>query len=111
MRGGRSRGSARGVTEVFRIADAFVDDLCDLDPFTATDLGIPGHDDQVTDYSPDGVAARVDLARGTLRAVDAAAIEGDADRIAAAVLRDRLGAELEGYEAGAPWRQLAHFGL
>ena len=97
------------MTEVFRIADSYVDDLCRLDPFTASYLGIPGHDDEVTDYSPDGVAARVDLARGALRAIDAAAIEGDPDRIAAAVIRDRLGAELEGYEAGAPWRQLSNF--
>ena len=55
------------LTEVFRLADSYVDELCALDPFTATGLGIPGHDDEVTDYSPDGVEARVDLDRRTLR--------------------------------------------
>jgi uncharacterized protein (DUF885 family) len=97
------------VTEVFRLADSYVDGLCVLDPFTATDLGMPGHDDEVTDFSPDGVEARVDLARQTLRALDQAAIESDDDRIAAAVMRDRLDAELEGYAAGGPWRQLSNF--
>jgi len=97
------------VTEVFRLADSYVDELCALDPFTATYLGTSGHDDEVTDYSPDGVEARVDLARITLRALVDAAIESDADRIAAAVLRDRLDAEVEAYGAGAPWRQLSNF--
>jgi uncharacterized protein (DUF885 family) len=97
------------VTEVFRLADQYVDELCAIDPFTATDLGISGHDDEVTDYSPDGVDAQVDLARKTLRDLDRAPIENDADRIAAAVMRDRLDADLEGYRAGAPWRQLSNF--
>ena len=97
------------MTEVFRLADSYVDELCVLDPFTATDLGIPGHDDEVTDYSPDGVESRVDLARRTLRALGQATVESDADRIAAAVVRDRLEAELDGHRAGAPWRQLSNF--
>ena len=97
------------MTEVFRLADTYVDELCALDPFTATDLGLPGHDDEVTDFSPEGVDARADLARRTIRALDSAAVENDADRIAAAVMRDRLDAELEGYQAGAPWRQLSNF--
>ena len=59
------------MTEVFRLADAYVDELCALDPFSATALGIPGHDDDVTDFSPDGVEAHVDLERRTLRALDA----------------------------------------
>ena len=54
------------MTEVFRLADSYVDELAVLDPFTATDLGIPGHDDEVTDYSPDGVESRADLARRRL---------------------------------------------
>jgi uncharacterized protein (DUF885 family) len=97
------------MTEVFQLADSYVDELCVLDPFTATDLGIPGHDDEVTDYSPDGVDAIVDLARRTLRSLDQATVENDADRIAAAVMRDRLEAELEGYQVGSPWRQLSNF--
>ncbi|MDT5186174.1 MAG: hypothetical protein QOI29_4332, partial [Mycobacterium sp.] len=33
-------------------------------------MGIIGHDDDVTDYSPDGVGARVDAARSALRDLD-----------------------------------------
>ena len=97
------------MTEVFVLADTYVAALCVLAPFTATYLGRPGHNDQVTDYSPDGGDARGDLDRRTLRALDDARIENDADRIAAAVMRDRLDADLEGYQAGAPWRQLSAF--
>ena len=97
------------MTEVFRLSDAYVEELCALDPYTATAFGMPGHADEVTDYSPDGIEARVDLDRRTLRALDRASIEGEADRIAAAVMRDRLDAALEGYRAGAPWRQLSIF--
>jgi uncharacterized protein (DUF885 family) len=97
------------VTEVFHLADAFVDELCTLDPFTATALGIPGHDDQVTDYSPDGVDSRVDHARRTLRDLDRVHVENDADRIAVAVMRERLDVEVEGYQTGAGWRQLSNF--
>ncbi|MGA7987495.1 MAG: DUF885 domain-containing protein [Candidatus Dormiibacterota bacterium] len=97
------------MTEIFRIADSYVGALCRLDPFTATAIGEPGYDDQVTNYSPDGVDARTDLARQTLRTLDAAKPENDADRIAAAVMRDRIEVMLEGYEAGNPWRQLSNF--
>ena len=97
------------MTAVFSLADAYVEELCALDPFAATALGMPGHDDEITDFSPDGVEAHADLDRRTRRALDAAAIENDADRIAAAVMTDRLEAQLEGYEAGAPWRRLSAF--
>ncbi len=109
MRWSRSRRNLALVTAVFHLSDSYVEDLCGLDPFAASAIGEPGYDDQVTDYSPDGVEARVDLARTTLRALDAAEPENDADRIAAAVLRDRLEVMLEGHAAGNPWRQLSNF--
>ena len=34
------------MTEVFVLADTYVDELCVLDPFAATYLGRPGHNDQ-----------------------------------------------------------------
>src|ERR1700722_8876915 len=97
------------MTQVFDLSDTFVAELCALDPFLATGIGEPGHDDEVTDYSPDGVERRVDLARATLRKLEAAPIENDDDRIAAAVLRDRLSMEVEGFEAGHAWKQLSNF--
>jgi uncharacterized protein (DUF885 family) len=97
------------VTEVFGLSDSYVAELCALDPFAATAIGVPGHDDEVTDYSPDGVEAEVGLARRTLQALDRAALYSDADRIAVAVMRDRMEVHIEGFEAGHPWRQLAAF--
>jgi uncharacterized protein (DUF885 family) len=97
------------VTEVFRLADSYVDELCALDPFAATALGIPGHDADVTDFSPNGVEAHVDLERRTRRALADTPVENDADRIAVAVMADRMAVGLEGYEVGAPWRQLSAF--
>jgi uncharacterized protein (DUF885 family) len=96
------------MTQVFDLSDAFVVELCALDPFLATLIGEPGHDDDVTDFSPDGVEARVELARATLRKLDAAAVVNDDDRIAAAVLRDRLTVQIEGFDAGLAWRQLSN---
>ncbi|HUZ69620.1 MAG TPA: DUF885 domain-containing protein [Candidatus Saccharimonadales bacterium] len=97
------------MTQVFELSDAFVGQLSVLDPFLATGIGERGHDDEVTDYSPDGVAQRVDLARATLRRLEAATEENDDDRIAAAVLRDRLTVQIESFESGHAWRQLSNF--
>ena len=96
------------MSQVFDLADAYLDGVCDLNPVEATIIGVPGHDDEVTDYSPDGAGARLALARSTLSELDGAAIGSDADRLAAAVLRDRLAVVVEGFDAGAPWRQLSN---
>jgi uncharacterized protein (DUF885 family) len=97
------------VTEVFGLSDSYIDELCALDPFAATALGIPGHDEDVTDFSPDGVEAQVEHDRRMLRSLAATPIENEADRIAVAVMSDRMAVGLEGYEVGAPWRQLSAF--
>ena len=96
------------MSEVFALADAYVDRFCALDPVTATTIGVPGHDDEMTDYSPGGVGARIALARSTLSELEGTTPSSDADRIAAAVLRDRLEVAVEGFEAGAPWRHLSN---
>ena len=44
------------------VAERYLDTFASLDPCAATKMGIVGHDDHVTDYIPDGVAARVDAA-------------------------------------------------
>src|SRR3954463_6866460 len=43
--------------------DQFVEEYAALDPITATFAGISGHDHELPDLSPDGFAAREDLAR------------------------------------------------
>jgi uncharacterized protein (DUF885 family) len=88
------------VTRIDDLANAFVDDLCALDPITATYVGVAGFDDRLTDYSPEGVARRVDLVRSVLAQLDEIEPETDNDRVCAAAMRERLGLEIELYEAG-----------
>ncbi len=83
-----------------QIADRYVDAFAALDPCAATYLGIPGHDAEMTDYSPDGFAARTDLARKVLREVAAVPDSEEDGRIARALLTERLSREVELAEAG-----------
>jgi uncharacterized protein (DUF885 family) len=87
------------VSEVFDIADHYCDQLGALDPCSATYAGIPGHDHEMTDYSPAGVAGRVDLVRATLEALATATHETADDRLAASVMTERCSLDLEQYEA------------
>lgn len=81
-------------TAVDRIADAYVDALCALDPVVATEIGVPGHDRALPDLSPGGLAEVSALRRRTLvalDAVDAAQATTDAtDRVTVVALRDSL---------------------
>jgi uncharacterized protein (DUF885 family) len=85
---------------VHRIADSYVDDYVRLAPTTATALGISGHDDQLPDLSPEGCAARAELARRALRAAEAVEPVDERERVARAVFTERLGIEVETYDAG-----------
>jgi len=87
-------------TPVHRICDSYVDDYVRLQPTVATELGIPGYDDLLPDLSPDGCAARADLARAALRAVGDVEPADDSERDAKAVFTERLGLEVELYDAG-----------
>ncbi|NNH24656.1 DUF885 family protein, partial [Pseudokineococcus marinus] len=85
------------------LADAHVDAYAALDPVAATGMGAPGHDDEMTDYSPAGDAARADLARRTLAALEAlpaGAVRDDVDAVTVAAMRERLGLEVEMADAG-----------
>jgi uncharacterized protein (DUF885 family) len=63
-------------------------------------MGILGHDDDITDYSPDGVAARVDAARSALRELDGVAAVDEVDHVTIAAMCERLGLQIELHEAG-----------
>ncbi|WP_238332339.1 DUF885 domain-containing protein [Kribbella jejuensis] len=77
-----------------------------LDPIGATELGIAGHDHELPDFTPAGFAARIDLTRQSL--AEARAIEPGSPReeVAKDAFVERLGLELERYEAGVPQHQL-----
>lgn len=85
---------------VHQICDTYVDDYAAADPVAATQLGVSGHDDQLTDYSPEGHAARAALARRALREIEAAEPADDGERVAKAVFTERVGLDVEIHEAG-----------
>ncbi|HVV08686.1 DUF885 domain-containing protein [Amycolatopsis sp.] len=88
------------MASVHEICDQYVDDFAAAHPVAATEIGIPGHDDQLTDYSPEGHAARASLARRALAAVQAAEPSDASERAAKAVFAERVGLDIEIYEAG-----------
>ncbi len=81
------------------IADAYVDDYCALDPVTATDLGVPGHEDRLTDLSPDGFAAREALVRRALADATGASPADEREQVAKDAFLERLGLSEEMYDA------------
>ncbi len=87
----------RGVHE---ISDRYVQDLAKLDPITATVLGIPGHDEELTDYSGEGHRARAELARRALAEMRAAEPADDSEEVARSVFCERVGLDVELHDAG-----------
>src|SRR5262249_52408967 len=71
------------------------------DPIEATLLGLQGEGDRLTDYSPDGYAARAELRRRTLDALAAVPPADDGDRVTLAAMRERLGLAVELHEQRA----------
>lgn len=82
------------------VAERYLEVLAVLDPCAATELGVVGHDDDITDYSPDGVAARIDVARSTLHELERTTPVDDIDRVTIAAMRERLGLQIELHDAG-----------
>lgn len=93
-------------SEVFSIAGHYIDAMAALDPFSATGMGVPGHDHEVTDFSPEAQAERAALSRSTLATLAASRLSGHDDEVAAGVMRDALLGDLERYEAGDQYFEL-----
>jgi uncharacterized protein (DUF885 family) len=108
------------------LADGYLDALTALDPILATHLGSAQGGDRMPDWSPEGIAAEADLARGTLAALSraeaveaaltqAGAVAGDAassdlERRCGRLLRERLEAGLALEAAGDRLRALNSLG-
>ena len=85
---------------VGELADRYVEEMAALDPCAAAEMGVAGHDAELTDYGPDGVASRAALLRGTLSQLGPAPEATAAEPFEVTVMRERLGAELALYDAG-----------
>src|SRR5690606_33695771 len=79
--------------------DRYIDEWAALDPLAATRMGVPGYEDQMPDLSPEGMAQVDALIRRTLLELADAPIETDRDRIAKALMDDRLGVARERFDA------------
>ncbi|MGV1008735.1 MAG: DUF885 domain-containing protein [Dermatophilaceae bacterium] len=92
--------ATRHATEVDQIADDFLAASVDLSPMEATYLGIPGHDEDIDDLSPAGIAAHSDLRHATLAKLADAVPTDDVDKVTIAAMRERLGVAEQMYAAG-----------
>ncbi len=89
-----------------QVADAYVDDLIALDPITGTYLGDAASSTRLPDLSPEGTRQLADLARTTLRRLDAAeqvpGADSEHERRCGRLLRERLTAQLAVIDADEP---------
>jgi len=90
-----SPATGRTPSALDALADSYVDRLAAADPFLSTQLGIVGHDAEVTDYSPAAEQARHDLSRELLSAIAEVPDTDGVDAVTRAALQERLGLELE----------------
>ena len=88
------------MASVDEIADSYVEDWAKLEPNGATFAGVPGHDDRLSDLSPEGYAARAELDRRTLAALDACEPADERQRVAQEAMTERVGLSLALYDAG-----------
>lgn len=82
------------------IADAYLTTMCELDPLAATSMGVPGYDHLTTDLSPAGIAARAEAGRAVLAELTGAEPADATDEVTLAAMRERVGLEIELFEAG-----------
>ena len=92
---------------VDRLADRYVDAWAALDPLGATEVGIAGHDHELTDFSPEGYAARHELVTRTLAALDQMPTASPREQVAKAAMQERLGLDNERHQAGLVDRDLS----
>lgn len=93
-------------TPIADLADRYVERTAALDPVAATFEGLPGHDDELTDYSPDAVTERLEHDQATLRELARLTPADEGDRVGGEVLRRSLETGIEVVESGEPLRAL-----
>jgi len=94
------------MSRVDEISDRYVERFAALHPVGATMRGITGHDDRMTDYSPDGIDERSQVDGVTLAELLAVAPATRRDRVAVGVMTEQLERNLELADAGEHFRTL-----
>ena len=95
------------MSQVFDIADRYVERVAEMSPFSATYMSVPGHDHQMNDFSPEASEAEAQLDRDTLAELESAPVENDRDRIARDAMRDSLRLGLDRHDANERFRNLS----
>jgi uncharacterized protein (DUF885 family) len=90
----------RQPTAVDAVAEEHFEAVVAASPIEATYLGVPGHDTELDDLSPDGYAHEAELARRALDRLARVEPVDDVDRVTVAAMRERLGLTVEAHEAG-----------
>lgn len=99
-------GEGSHLSDAFSVAAAHVASHVELDPCAAIIMGVRDTSTSLTDYSPEGHAARAELARTTIATLRDAGRHTGAHRVAAQVMERRLVAELDLLERGLRQAQL-----
>lgn len=84
---------------IFELSDQYISNFVALRPIEATFLGIPGYDHLLDDFSLAGSQKMANLVRGTLEKLATLSPIDDIDRIAKAVMEERLTSELATYDS------------
>ncbi len=84
---------------IFELSDEYISGLAALSPISATNLGVPGYDDRLDDFSLDGSKEMAGYIRTTLQTLEVLQPGDDIDRIAKAVMQERLSSELALYDS------------
>ena len=95
------------MSRIFEIADGYVERVAELSPFSATYMGVPGHDHEVDDFSPEASDAEAALDRATLSELGSAPVEDERDRIARDAMVDSLSLNQDRYNSNEHLRNLS----
>ena len=98
------------MTEIYDIADDYVERYAALNPISATSMGVAGHDAKMSDYSPDGADANAALHRSAAAALNAATPQSERDCIARDAVLDEIRTSLDAHAAGEHLRDLRVLG-
>jgi len=95
------------VRTIDALSDAFVAEYAAFDPIAATGMGIPGHEDRLSDLSPEGFDAEEELVRRAHQAVSAATPVDEREREAKEAFLERTTLFLERLDAHLPRYQIS----
>ena len=95
------------MSQIFDIADRYVEKVAEMSPFSATYMGVQGHDHDMNDFSPEAAEADAERDRSTLAELESATVEDDKDRIARDAIVDSLSLSLDLHDANEHFRGLS----